>query len=763
MITADTSAVGASRLDRRLFLILAAIALVYAFLAGLRTTSDFDLGWQLATGRWVAQHHSVSPTDVFSYTAQGEPWIYPAGSGLVLYLTYLLGGYSLISWLGALACVATVALLLRRGSAVSAGLAIIAVPLIAWRTTPRADMFTVVLFAAFLSLLWENYQTGRARLWLLPLLMVAWVNLHFGFAAGLALILAYVGVELSETIFGDERRRAAIQRLRQAWRWLALTALVTLANPWGWGIYRALLRQTRAAGQQQLNIGEWSSVPMTWAAFSTALSLRQTQGAIYLLLVIAVVAGVLALLRRQLGAGVLLLAATYPPVHHVRMGAIFACVVVVVGGPVLAAAIAEFGPRIRRPQMRSTAAWAAVCLLAALALLRSFDLVTNRHYFRTVDESTFGAGLGWWFPERAADFIERENLPGEIFNTYDEGSYLTWKLGPKRRDYIDGRDTLFSVSRMHKAGQLLQLSPDSETWQQEADRYNINTIILPLARFDGVQLLQLKGFCDSRSWRPVYLDEISAVFVRRTPQTEALIQRFPVDCATVTLPAPPLDYSAAGSFNQSANAANLLAVLGRNTEALAATDNALQSFPDSSFVHWLRGNILSAMGSRSEAEQEYVTAISLEPSEVAWNSLGYLYQREGKIPETVHALDQAGKMSARPDQVKIKLAQYYLHIQQPKLTLQTLDEALRSAPADAVAATGDGCLRFNIAQGRAAAWAALGDLKQATAFQEEAVRLGPESADAWSHLAKLYQRQGQFENEYRAQERAAKLAEHPGQ
>jgi tetratricopeptide (TPR) repeat protein len=762
LTTADTSATGASPLDRRWFLILTAIALIYAFLAGLRTLSDFDLGWQLATGRWVVQHHHVFSTDVFSYTAQGETWIYPVGSGLVLYAAYLLGGYGLISWIGALACVGTIALLLRRGSAVSAGIAIIAVPLIAWRTTPRADMFTVVLFAAFLSLLWENYQTGRARLWLLPLLMLAWVNLHFGFAAGLALILAYVGVELSEAIFGDARRRAAMQRLRHASGWLVCTALLTLANPWGWGIYRALMRQQRAAGQQQLNIGEWSSVPTTWTAFSTALSLRETQGAIYLLLAIAVVAAVLALLRRQLGAAILLLAATYPPVHHVRMGAVFACVVVAVGGPVLAAAVVELGSKIRQASMRSTAAWAAVCLLAALALLRSFDLVTNRHYFRVVDESTFGAGLGWWFPERAAEFIERENLPGEIFNTYDEGSYLAWKLGSKRRDYIDGRDTLFGMPRMQRAGQLLQISPDSETWQQEADRYNINTIILPLARFDGVQLLQLKGFCDSRDWRPVYLDEISAVFVRRKPETENLIQRFPVDCATATLPAPPLDYSASGSFNQSANAASLLAVLGRSSEALSATDSALLLFPDSPFVHWLRGNIFYSMNRRSEAEEEYLEAISLEPSEVAWSALANLYQREGRIPQTIHAWQQASRLSSRPDLAQLKLAQFYLHIQQPKLTLQALDQALRSAPADALAATGESALRFNVAQGRAAAWKALGDLQQATSFQEEAVQLAPDSADAWSHLAKLYQGQGRFEDEYRAEERAAKLGGTPG-
>ncbi|MGC2110472.1 MAG: hypothetical protein WA655_13200, partial [Candidatus Korobacteraceae bacterium] len=208
-----------SSLQRKLFYVLAAAALIYAFLSGLRTIKDYDLGWQLATGRWVVQHHHAPPVEAFSYIAQGN-WIYPVGAGLLFYGAYLLGGFALLSWMGAAACCGTVALLLRRGSAVTAAIAIFAVPLIAWRTAPRADMFTVVLFAAFLSLLWENYQTGRARLWLLPLLMMAWVNLHLGFASGLALLGWYVATEALESLFGPERRRAAVERLRRASGWL---------------------------------------------------------------------------------------------------------------------------------------------------------------------------------------------------------------------------------------------------------------------------------------------------------------------------------------------------------------------------------------------------------------------------------------------------------------------------------------------------------------------------------------------------------------
>ncbi len=497
--------------NRRLFYLLGFLALAYALFAGLHTVSDFDLGWHIATGRWAVQHHAVPWVDVLSYTAAGEPYIDTFGGGIVFYLAFLLGGYALISWIGAAACAGTVALLLRRGSPMSAAIAILAVPVIALRTTPRPDMFSVVLFAAFLSILWEQHRTGQAGLWLLPLLMLAWVNLHLGFVAGLGLLVAYVGAEVLEVVFDRDRRVSAMQRLREARWWLVATALVTLVNPYGWAIYRGVLVHERANSAQQFWISEWTRVPMTWTAVGSAFWLRQTQGAIYWLLLIAVVAGVLALWKRDLGSGVLLLAALVPAVRYARMGSVFACVVVIVAAPLLSSAVAEYAPRITPRRMRSMVV-VVVTFLALIVVIRVSDLLTDRHYMRGAEQASFGPGLGWWFPERAAAFMEREKIPGQMFNTYNEGGFLAWRLGPQRLVYIDGRDTLFGVQRLRQHSELLQSSPDSAQWEQQIAAFNINSAILPLGRFDGIQSVRLQDFCKSKLWQPVYLDEVSASF-----------------------------------------------------------------------------------------------------------------------------------------------------------------------------------------------------------------------------------------------------------
>ena len=161
-------------------------------------------------------------------------------------------------------------------------IAILAVPPLARAyTAARRHVYRGAVRSVPLPPSGRTTRPGRAALWLLPLLMVLWVNVHFGFAAGLGLIVAYAGTEVLELVFGGERRRAAIERLRRALPWFAGTAVATLVNPWGWGIYRALLLQQRASSEQQTWIAEWRGVRLNWQTASAAFTQGGLRSALF--------------------------------------------------------------------------------------------------------------------------------------------------------------------------------------------------------------------------------------------------------------------------------------------------------------------------------------------------------------------------------------------------------------------------------------------------------------------------------------------------
>ncbi len=745
------------------FILLATVALIYAMIAGLRTVSDFDIFWQMATGRWVAQHHRVFSTDVFSYTAQGQPWIYPVGSGLLFYIAYLVGGYSLISWLGTIACMCTIGLLLRRGSTITAALAVIAVPAIAARTSPRADMFTVVIFAAFLSILWEQYETGSARLWLLPLLMIAWVNLHLGFVAGLALVCAYVMLE-AVRLLDAQQRQAATQILKTGLPWLALTLLATLVNPWGWGVYRALLRQEAAMSVHAQSITEWAKISFTSATLEQALSIHDPASSGEWLLLAAGVAAIVAAFHRRWPAAVLLAGAVWMAMRHARFFALLACVVVVVGGKVLSRALSAAHSWIyskdKDKRLTSIMAGAVAAALILLAGIRSTDLVSNRYYFNGNEISSFGAGLSWWFPERALSFIERESLPPQVFNGYENGGFILWKLGEKYRDYMDGRAIPFGRDLFSHLQQVLESSPTSPEWQHEADRYGINTVVFSLARYEGLKFVGdvFPQYCASENWRPVYLDEVSAVFVRLQPETEALIQRDPVNCATAPLPAAAQFRNSGEEFNRWANAAALLLTLGRNREAADASSKALSIFSDSAPVWYLRARAMLLTGHPREAEQSLLQSAALKVNVSTWSELADLYRGQRRFPEAIDALRRLVPISPNPPAILIVLGYTQLDAGHPKDALQAFDQAepgISTGSAD-----GDAALAA-INSGRAVAFGMLGDVSRATTFEENAIRLAPQNPIYWSELAELYVQQGRTADAQRASQQAATITSRP--
>ena len=124
-------------------------------------------------------------------------------------------------------------------------------------------------------------------------------------------------------------------------------------------------------------------------------------------------------------------------------------------------------------------------------------------------------------------------MPANIFNGFSLGGYLTWRLFPEYRDYIDSRAVPFGSEMFFRASDLPAQGPDSSAWREEAKSRNIRTIIVPLSRYNGMSLFpHLREFCHSKSWTPVYIDEVSAIFVRSDAQA-SLLDRLRMDCDKV--------------------------------------------------------------------------------------------------------------------------------------------------------------------------------------------------------------------------------------
>jgi tetratricopeptide (TPR) repeat protein len=747
---------------------------VYAFLAGLHTVSETDLGWQMATGRYIVQHHQIPSTTLFTYTVPGSTWIYPPFSGVLFYLLYLLGGYAALSWFSALACAATVALTVWRGGRVTAALAILAVPAIAFRTVPRADLFTTVLFAAVLVLLARHYEGQQVRLWLLPALMLLWVNLHHGFLAGLALMGAYVFSEVCDLLFAD-RRAASLARLRKAVPWLFTSAAATLLNPWGFGIYRALSRQNKVTQPLTDFIGEWSTVHFNSLALRQALSPRDPASADWWILALSVIAIIVCVWKMRLGPAVLLAALLYESIEHIRFQAVFAVLVVVLGGSLLPQLAELFSarraampdnqePQVPPPTSSSSRVFGSILtvLFALLVGLRSYDLVSNRYYIESGQLSFFGAGESWWFPERAMDFLEREHLPANLFHAYFMGGFLTWRVGAQYPDFADGRFIPFAGTLFMQQEELSSEPPDSALWQKAADRWNINTIVFSLSRYAGLGSFPLDDYCHGTTWKPVYLDDISILFVRNRPEYADILRRLTVRCGTAALALPPAARgnswrARAERFNFLMNTASIYYLLSRDAEAFSALQEAAQLFPGDSSLHLVTAQLLHSNNRFPEAEQEYLRAIRTQPSDAAWFALARLYNSEHRYADAVRCIKEAIAYSQVPYDRFRSLGHVYLSMNQPQDALDAFDQAERVSPYRNDTTEFGGSFNTHVAEDRARAYRALNDLPQAVAQQERAVHFTPEDSAAWLTLAELYDAQGDSNRAVAARQRAAAL------
>jgi len=215
----------------RLWLALA--ILLPALAATIAPMSTVDLAHQVRAGELMLESLSVLRVDPFTFTAMGEPWLNQQwGAGIVFAVVQGLGGWGGLAVLRAVLVAAAVGLVLlacRRWLAPrpAALLALAAFVVGIAALGLRAQLFGIVLFAAVLAILaWRDREPRLT--WAIPLLVLAWANLHGSFFLG----PAAVAVALAQDLLA---RQPGVRRLLAV---LALSLVATAVTPFGPDVWR---------------------------------------------------------------------------------------------------------------------------------------------------------------------------------------------------------------------------------------------------------------------------------------------------------------------------------------------------------------------------------------------------------------------------------------------------------------------------------------------------------------------------------------------
>ncbi len=445
---------------RRLVIAIAFLSLLFM---AIRPMVDTDTWWHLRTGQWILEHQALPEVDRFSFTRDGEPWYYPGWLAEILMVKiFSAGGLAALNLLftGIILLAFVLVYFSMDGNPfIRAGMLILAAGASEVYWSARPQLFTFLFSACFYlclrKFLWEN----KNALWLLPLIMAFWVNIHAGFAVGyILLLIAIIGQGI---IFLAQRASRPPETGRKL-GWLVGILLAclaaTLINPHGIAIL-AYPFQTVSIRFLQNFIQEWQAPDfhylqaqlflilffLTWTAI--AFSPKELDLSDFFFLAFISYMGFLAWRNTNL------------------LSIIAPAIVLKYGQPILEKLFPHWDPDHAVSKMQTAIHTAVVLSLAGAVLFLGIS---------SLSPASIQAAIRRQSPVDAVAYLAEHPVPGRMFNSYNFGSYLLWYL-PSVPVFVDGRTDLYNDEIL---GQYLTVVTAQEGWREILQNWKIQVVFV---------------------------------------------------------------------------------------------------------------------------------------------------------------------------------------------------------------------------------------------------------------------------------------------
>jgi len=147
--------------------------------------------------------------------------------------------------------------------------------------------------------------------------------------------------------------------------------------------------------------------------------------------------------------------------------------------------------------------WVAVCLLIVFIVART-DILSKKVDWALIEKERS-------YPMGAIEYLKTDNKCQNIYNTYEWGGYLVWKL-PQKKFFVDGRmpawDNLEKKSPYTIYLEIIQARPG---WSDRVTGYGTDCLLISKGTFLDLEIRdESKNWQDV--WKIVYEDERSVVY-----------------------------------------------------------------------------------------------------------------------------------------------------------------------------------------------------------------------------------------------------------
>jgi len=486
-------------LPRIEYILFAAIFWGIAATGPILLNSDGDLPRHLLVGKLIRTTHEIHLTDIFSYRTVGFPsipheWLSQVifsvfydllGLGGVVFLTVLIVTtvWAIIYYDALHRSNSLIAALVFTGLGVGASLI---------HVLPRPHLFSY-LFTTLWILVLEQIQKDKLhKWWLLPALMLVWVNLHGMFVLGIVIWIIYLVGDLFENTtkswFTSPKTKAMLTGG-------ALSIVATFLSPSGVGIWKAIASlggnayiKSRIPEYQSANF----QIPETWpfililllalASFSRSTAKTPWR---YVFLVTAF-------------AGVAL--------YSSRMLPLFAIVSVPIVAQAFVDWLKEDFPKNRiwaietnlNTTNQTSNGWIWVfTVILVVAFLFKLNIPIDAGNKGNVFSSQF-------FPVEAVTWLESNPQNGHVFNEFDWGGYMLLKLWPAQPIFMDGHTHIYGENLTREYEQVVTLN---NNWESILDKYQVTWAIVRTQS-------SIAGALENEDWQILYQDPTAIILSR---------------------------------------------------------------------------------------------------------------------------------------------------------------------------------------------------------------------------------------------------------